>query len=161
MCRCAGSTSARDPRTQPVSRPWIVCRQGAGRSPLGVRSTVGAGERDSLGYRLMAPEAAQVARLKKFMNYLGEGVGPERCAPTPRETNSGPGHPGADAVIGAPIVGGFLHQIRRAGTKADFFRICREFLDHDQPMTLEPVDGKSGEASAIPASHQHPTSVGC
>jgi len=58
-----------------------------------------------------APEKIQVERMKKFMNYLGEGVG----------TN-----------------GQFLHQIRRAATKADFCRICHEFLDHDQPMPLEP-----------------------
>ena len=59
-----------------------------------------------------APEKVQVERMKKFMNYLGEGVG----------TN-----------------GRFLHQIRRAMTKADFFSICREFLDHNQPMPLEPL----------------------
>jgi tRNA-dihydrouridine synthase len=59
-----------------------------------------------------APEKIRVERMKKFMNYLGEGVG----------TN-----------------GRFLHQIRRAATEADFFRICRESLDHDQPMPLEPA----------------------
>jgi nifR3 family TIM-barrel protein len=60
-----------------------------------------------------APEKVKVERMKKFMNYLGEGVGTE---------------------------GQFLHQIRRASAKDDFFRICREFLDHDQPMKLEPAD---------------------
>jgi tRNA-dihydrouridine synthase B len=59
-----------------------------------------------------APEKTQVERMKKFMNYLGEGVGAD---------------------------GQFLHQIRRAATKSDFFRICGEFLDHDQPMKLEPA----------------------
>lgn len=59
-----------------------------------------------------APEKVQVERMKKFMNYLGEGVGTE---------------------------GRFLHQIRRAITREDFFAICREFLDHHQPMPLEPV----------------------
>ena len=34
--------------------------------------------------------------------------------------------------------GAFLHDIRRAQTKADFFAICREHLDHDEPMPLEP-----------------------
>jgi hypothetical protein len=47
--------------------------------------------------------------MKKFLNYLGEGV------PAP-----------------------FLHQIRRSQTAAEFDRICAEFLDHDQPMVLEP-----------------------
>ncbi|MEK7707056.1 MAG: tRNA-dihydrouridine synthase family protein [Verrucomicrobiota bacterium] len=60
-----------------------------------------------------ASEKVRVERMKKFMNYLGEGVGRG---------------------------GQFLHQIRRAETKADFFRICREFLDHDQPTKLEPAN---------------------
>lgn len=59
-----------------------------------------------------APEKIQVERMKKFMNYLGEGV----------STN-----------------GQFLHRIRRAETKANFFHICRELLDHDQLMPLEPA----------------------
>jgi len=61
-----------------------------------------------------APEKIQVERMKKFMNYLGEGVGVE---------------------------GQFLHQIRRAATRTDFFRICSEYLDHDQVMRLEPPVG--------------------
>lgn len=56
------------------------------------------------------PEKTQCERMKKFLNYLGEGV-PE----------------------------GFWLQIRRTETAADFDRICREFLDHDQPMTLLPT----------------------
>lgn len=58
-----------------------------------------------------APEKAQCERMKKFMNYLGEGIAPE-----------------------------FLHQIRRAQTRDEFFRICREFLDHGEPLRLEPAD---------------------
>jgi tRNA-dihydrouridine synthase B len=54
-------------------------------------------------------ESAQVMRMKKFMNFIGEGVGEK-----------------------------FLHDIRRVATTADFWRVCGEFLDHDQPMTLEP-----------------------
>jgi tRNA-dihydrouridine synthase B len=56
-------------------------------------------------------ESAQVQKMKKYMNYLGVGVDAE---------------------------GGFLHQIRRVATRADFFAACREFLDHDRPMPLEP-----------------------
>lgn len=63
-----------------------------------------------------APEKVQVERMKKFMNYIGEGVGPG---------------------------GQFLHQIRRAQTRQEFFRIGREFLDHDQPLKLEPAMGGS------------------
>jgi tRNA-dihydrouridine synthase len=57
-----------------------------------------------------APEKIQCERMKKFMNYLGEG-----------------------------IPGNFLHQIRRSQTEAEFYRICHEFLDHDQLMKLEPA----------------------
>jgi tRNA-dihydrouridine synthase len=56
-------------------------------------------------------ELSQVQKMKKYMNYLGLGVEP---------------------------TGEFLHQVRRVETKADFFRVCDEFLNHDQPMPLEP-----------------------
>lgn len=56
-------------------------------------------------------EIAHVQKMKKYLNYLGVGVEP---------------------------TGQFLHQVRRVTTKADFFRVCQEFLDHDQPMPLEP-----------------------
>jgi tRNA-dihydrouridine synthase len=55
-------------------------------------------------------EAAQVQRMKKFTNFIGEGVGAE-----------------------------FLHDIRRAATTEDFWRTCEKFLAHDEPMTLEPT----------------------
>ena len=45
-------------------------------------------------------ESAQVQRMKKFMNFIGEGVGEK-----------------------------FLHEIRRVATTADFFRVCEEFLE--------------------------------
>ena len=56
------------------------------------------------------PEKVRCERMKKFLNYLGEGV---------------PGQ--------------FLHRIRRAQTAAEFHGICAEFLDHDRPMPLEPL----------------------
>ncbi len=56
------------------------------------------------------PESAQVMRMKKFMNFIGEGVSDK-----------------------------FLFEIRRVTTTADFFRVCEDFLDHDQAMPLEPV----------------------
>jgi len=58
-----------------------------------------------------ARESAQVQKMKKYMNYLGVGVEP---------------------------TGQFLHQIRRVTTTDDLFRVCRQFLDHDRPMPLEP-----------------------
>jgi tRNA-dihydrouridine synthase B len=56
-------------------------------------------------------EKTHCERMKKFLNYLGEGV------------------PGA-----------FLHRIRRSQTAAEFHEICREFLDHDQPMAMLPAE---------------------
>ncbi len=56
-------------------------------------------------------ESAQVQKMKKYMNYLG---------------------------LGAEPTGQFLHQIRRVETKAEFFRVCEAFLNHDQSMPLEP-----------------------
>ena len=58
-----------------------------------------------------ARESAQVQKMKKYLNYLGVGVEP---------------------------TGQFLHQVRRVTTTAGLFRVCEEFLDHDQPMPLEP-----------------------
>ncbi len=55
-------------------------------------------------------ESAQVQRMKKFTNFIGEG-----------------------------IEGKFLHDIRRVATTADFWRVCEEFLKHDNPMPLEPI----------------------
>jgi tRNA-dihydrouridine synthase len=58
------------------------------------------------------PERSQVQKMKKYTNFLGEGIGAE-----------------------------FLHDIRRVTTKADFFHICRRALDHGRPMTLEAEPG--------------------
>lgn len=61
------------------------------------------------------PEQSQVQRLKKFMNFIGDGVPP------------------ADK---------FLFEIRRVQSRADFFRVCTEHLDHDEPLTLEPLESE-------------------
>jgi tRNA-dihydrouridine synthase len=58
-----------------------------------------------------ASEPAQVQHMKKYLNFLGLGVEPS---------------------------GEFLHRIRRVNSEADFFATCAEFLDHDDPMPLEP-----------------------
>jgi tRNA-dihydrouridine synthase len=99
-----------------IRNPWLF--EQIRQRRRGVPVTLPTG-RDVLGYiralwesrcAPMAREAAQVQCLKKFMNFLGEGVGPE-----------------------------FLHQIRRVETQADFFRVCRESLDHDRAIKLEPA----------------------
>ena len=55
-------------------------------------------------------ESAQVQRMKKFTNFIGEGIGGE-----------------------------FLHDIRRVESTAEFWRVCETFLNHDEPMPLEPL----------------------
>jgi tRNA-dihydrouridine synthase len=71
-------------------------------------------------------ESAQVQKMKKYMNYLGLGV---------------------------ESTGRFLHEIRRVDTKAGFFRICEEFLNHDQPMPLEPFSLDLKETDVLAGEH--------
>ena len=56
-------------------------------------------------------ESAQINNMKKYMNFIGLGVEP---------------------------TGEFLHGVRLATTSAEFFALCRTFLDHDRAMPLEP-----------------------
>jgi tRNA-dihydrouridine synthase len=57
-------------------------------------------------------ESAQVQKMKKYLNYIAAGAEP---------------------------TGQFLHDIRRVTTRADFFRVCDAFLNHGDPMPLEPL----------------------
>ena len=59
-----------------------------------------------------APEQAQVHRMKKYMNFLGEGVGPD-----------------------------FLHAIRRVDSRPAFFDVCQRALAHGRPLELEAAPG--------------------
>jgi tRNA-dihydrouridine synthase len=67
------------------------------------------------------PEHSQVQRMKKFMNFIGEGISPE-----------------------------FLFQIRRVESKIGFFSICAAYLDHVDRMPLIPSQLKrvSGAVSS-------------
>ena len=58
-------------------------------------------------------ERSHVQRMKKYFNYIGIGIEP---------------------------TGEFLHRIRRATDSNELFNIWDEFLNHDQPMLLEPFD---------------------
>ena len=51
--------------------------------------------------------------MKKYLNFIGLGIEP---------------------------TGEFLHKIRRTKEKDEFFRICEGFLNHDNPMPLEPFE---------------------
>lgn len=55
--------------------------------------------------------SAPVQKMKRYTNFLGLGVDPG---------------------------GRFLHEIRRVSAAAEFFRVCDAFLDHGEPMPLEP-----------------------
>lgn len=87
--------------------------------------------RDVLGYvhalyeAVCSPdvgEAAQVQHMKKYLNFLGAGLEP---------------------------TGKFLHDMRRATTRVELFRICTEHLEHDQPMLLEQLlPAGKGEVAA-------------
>jgi tRNA-dihydrouridine synthase B len=100
-----------------IRSPWLFPQI---RQQLrGERVTLPTG-RDVLGYvralwdsqaAFDKPEKSQCDRMKKFLNYLGEGV-----------------------------PGPFLHQIRRVQSAAEFHRVCDEHLDHDRPMALEPAE---------------------
>jgi len=64
-------------------------------------------------------EMAQVQRMKKFMNFIGEGLDEK-----------------------------FLFEIRRVTTTGDFWRVCNQFLDHDTPLSLEPAPDALAVAAA-------------
>jgi nifR3 family TIM-barrel protein len=109
-----------------IRNPWLFDQIGQQRRGEPIRLPTG---REVLGYirelweAEVTPdvrEAAQAQRLKKFMNFIGEGVPP------------------ADK---------FLHEIRRVETQTDFFRVCETYLDHDHPMALEPAEQFDAELS--------------
>ncbi len=81
-------------------------------------------------YETTCPTAVQemlhVQKMKKYMNFIGLGVEP---------------------------TGRFLHDIRRVTTKAEFFRVCENFLDHDRPTPLEPFQLQLKETDAMAGEH--------
>jgi tRNA-dihydrouridine synthase len=72
---------------------------------------------------LNVPETAQVQRMKKFMNFIGEGAVPAEQ---------------------------FLFEIRRVTTRAGFFGACARYFDHDGLMTLEPAETASDHCQGTP-----------
>lgn len=97
-----------------IRNPWLFnqirdalagrpLRMPAGREVLAYIETLYAETLPVAGFS----ERLQVEKMKKYMNFVGEGIGGE-----------------------------FLHQIRRVTTQSDFFRVCRDALDHGGPMPL-------------------------
>lgn len=121
-----------------IRNPWIFdqirehrrvgsWRAPSGREVLDYVTDLYEATRPSAGFR----ERLQVEKMKKYMNFIAEGVDP-----------------------------GFLHRIRRVTTREEFFGCCREHLDHDRPMPLQPPPlpahaaengaGTGGAARAVP-----------
>jgi tRNA-dihydrouridine synthase B len=71
-------------------------------------------------------ENAHIQKMKKYMNYVGMGIEP---------------------------TGEFLHQIRRITTEVEFFGLCKKYLDHDQPMPLEPFTLDLKETDVMAGEH--------
>ncbi len=71
-------------------------------------------------------EAAHIQKMKKYLNYIGLGIEP---------------------------TGQFLHRIRRATTEAEFFRICEDYLSHNEPMPLEPFTLELKETDVMAGEH--------
>jgi tRNA-dihydrouridine synthase C len=55
----------------------------------------------------------QVAKMKKYLNYISQGMGGD---------------------------GMFEHRIRRAETPGEFFGICRDYLAHDDAVAVRPPE---------------------
>lgn len=115
-----------------IRNPWLFTqiRQHQCGEPLFVPHG-----RDVLGYiqalydAVCTPgvrESAQVQKMKKYLNFVGLGVDAE---------------------------GEFLHQIRRVDNRADFFRICEAFLDHDRPMPLAPFPLALKDSDLLAGEH--------
>lgn len=66
-----------------------------------------------------AGESSRVQRIKKHMNFVGLGVDGR---------------------------GEFLRRVQRANTAGEFFRVCDDFLDNNDPMPLEPYACCAGRA---------------
>lgn len=126
-----------------IRNPWIFdqIRQhrstGTWRSPLGREvldyiTDLYESTRPSAGFR----ERLQVEKMKKYMNFIGEGVHPD-----------------------------FLHRIRRATTREEFFACCRDHLDHESPMPLVPpplpahAAGVGAVGDAVPTGVPDPSAA--
>ena len=72
-------------------------------------------------------ERAHVMRLKKYMNFIALGVEPE---------------------------GDFLKRIRRSTTRNEFMTICKDHLDHHDPMPLEPFDIPMKPKDVLAGAHR-------
>ncbi len=111
-----------------VRNPWIFTQI---RKHLAGESYALPTGRDVLQYVLALYESTSapalkernhLQRMKKYLNYLGLGVEP---------------------------TGEFLHRVRRVTTEHEFLALCHRFLDHNDPMPLEPFVVPLGERDVL------------
>ena len=72
-----------------------------------------------------APDRSRVQRIKKHLNFVAAGVSPD-----------------------------FLRRVQRANSSEELLFLCGEFLDHDHPMPLEPLQD---QATTSPRAAEVPT----
>lgn len=72
------------------------------------------------------PEVSQVQKMKKYLNFLGLGVDAE---------------------------GQFLYQVRRVKTRAELMQVSTSFLDHSDPMPLEPLKIELQDHDVLHGAH--------
>jgi tRNA-dihydrouridine synthase B len=115
-----------------IRNPWLFDQIRAALRGEAWKIPVG---RDVLGYvealyeAVAGPDPVEkllVQKMKKYLNFLGLGVEP---------------------------TGQFLHEIRRVANRADFFEVCRRFLDHGEAMPLEPFELVLGERDSLAGEH--------
>jgi len=100
-----------------IRNPWLfeqIRQARRGEVPMTPRGRDVLGYIDELYDATNSPdvqEKYQVQSMKKYLNFIGLGVEP---------------------------TGRFLHEMRRAQTREGLMAICAEFLDHDEPMRMEP-----------------------
>ena len=107
-----------------IRNPWIfrqIRERSTGAAPFQPSMRDVRGYVDALWESTTDPEVPEhhrLNRMKKFLNFVGQGVDPE---------------------------GRFLHDMRRAREAATFFRICDQYLIADglaeQPFATEPYEG--------------------
>lgn len=105
-----------------IRNPWIFrqCRETFAAAPVFQPTLADVHAYIHLLYREThqpgLPETAHVAKMKKYLNFVGQGVDP---------------------------AGAFLHAMRRALTAAQLFAVCDQHLRAapDQPFALEPYPG--------------------
>lgn len=71
-------------------------------------------------------EQAHVQKMKKYLNFIGLGVEP---------------------------TGAFLHEMRRITRESEFFDLVNRYLDHDQPMPMEPFAMELKQTDVLAGEH--------